>query len=226
MRSSFRALTLAIALGVSTSASAAIIDGGFEFPGSADLTMYGNNAPLGAWTVTGDPSNAVLLLSKNYAEAGITFNSHSGDYALDLTGGGNTGPGDGVYQDIATAIGQKYALTFWLGNATGDGTGNSPVYTLASSTNLVIDLNAPVPFTNGDTSAGGINWQPFTYEFVAAGTSTRIAFLNNTDGRDNYLGLDDVSVAAVPGPIVGAGLPGLVMALGGLITWRRRRIVG
>lgn len=69
-------------------------------------------------------------------------------------------------------------------------------------------------YTNIALSTGSHQFQLFVTDSCCFGGGTTASWSAASEA------------AAVPGPIVGAGLPGLVMAFGGLIAWRRCRNQG
>jgi hypothetical protein len=201
-----------------------IVNGGFETPPLNDgaFQLFGAGASnLTGWDVLGPARNSVAILDTGYHEAGVTFNAFGGQQALDITGGENTGPTAGIRQTVNTRAGQRYALSFWVGNADGRSD-----YAGASALFLGINDHLPTRFENADITAHGVNWKLFTTSFVATSGHTDILFNNGTAPRsdgtgDNYAGLDNVRLTAVPEPatwammIAGFGFSGAAL--------RRRR---
>lgn len=84
--------------------------------------------------------------------------------------------------------------------------------------------------TNGSTSISLTGEAPLTLATVAftAGAAGSLGFSFATTSADNIGPLLDnvkLDISAVPGPIMGAGLPGLIIALGTLVALRRRRVL-
>jgi len=216
-----------------------IANGDFEsapVPSSGGYTtVNGGASGVTDWTVGGVN---VLLINTNYTQslAGVSggtlhFNA-LGNTVLDITGVGNTGTTDSVTQSVATTMGQSYLLSFAVGYLYGGPT-DSPRYTSAATVGLHLNGTAVGTFTNDTPSSANtitdryVNYQTFTYGFTATGPTTQISFFNATAGSPGFVGLDNVSLVAVPEPaslaLGGIGLLG--MGAFGLVRRRRARKV-
>jgi hypothetical protein len=201
---------LVAAAATSFGASAAIVtNGSFEditnFVPDGNDTMSlgpGSNAMPG-WTVV----NGILAwIGPTNPFNGLT--AQNGGYFLDLTGYHDNVPYGGVSQSIATTVGGKYALTFWLGSSAQYGVPDSIAASAGSASGI---------FTSTDPTSNNA-WQLETLLFTATGPSTLISLVGNSG--DHYIGLDNVAVEAVPEPSTWA-----MMILGflgvGIMAYRR-----
>jgi Protein of unknown function (DUF642)/PEP-CTERM motif len=192
MKSTHILTALTFSLFASTASAELIVNGSFEAP-AIKANTWDIFPAITGWT--GTPNVEVRNAVQGTAHTGVQF--------VEL----DTDRNSGIYQDIATAIGTTYNLSFAYSPRIGQ-----PL----STNSIEVYINAMLVDTLSGNGAGltDHSWASYSYAFTAASESTRVSF--NAVGANDSLGgsLDTVSVAAVPVPasvlLLGLGLVGLV----------------
>lgn len=160
----------------------------------ANLVVNGGfeTGDFSGWTVTTAPAGSNLNVY-----AGQAFD---GNFAASFAANG--GLYDGIAQSLATTAGQEYEITFWVNNL---GIEND---------SLLIDWEGATVLNLTPLGTGLESWEQITLTVLATqnGSSFGIRGFDAQSG----IGLDAVSVVAVPAP-------GAAILLVGAVGRRRRR---
>jgi uncharacterized protein (TIGR03437 family) len=177
-----------------------LVNGSFESPtvtvgGSQNFNV--GSAGIPGWTVMGPAGEAVAIVSGSFTQSGYTVPAQDGSQWMDLTGSSSNNI-EGISQTAPTVSGKTYTLTFWVGNVSGSTFGT------ISSVGLKINGSLAGNYTNS-TPGVRMNWQKFTYSFVATSNTSVIEFDNLDPPSDNSNGLDNVDLeeggTASPAPV-------------------------
>ena len=196
-------VSVAVLLAISMPAQAGIIfQDAFESPPNspaAPVAFYTNYAPgqsFGPWTAVGVGPSSVI--SGVFQQEGILFQAQEGvgpqHQWADLAGQVSNSS-EGFKTTLVTQVGQKYNVSFWVGNVvqTSGSFGNSTTVALLINDGEVYDA------LNNQGNASLLTWQQFSWDFTATTTSTSIAFLNRDPTSDYVAALDSVVVRTVDG---------------------------
>lgn len=209
--------------------------------GSVDYYSHGTFGDFGTGTCCGHFSN---MAEGTLFNGRPVYNSSYGGPAINQLGSGNTlawweaGNLTSSNNAISTNGSGQYSANIFTPNGTGSN--NSSAFQSAIfSLSLLANTSYTLTYTGDDDVFVALGNQVISQDagIHAAGQINTVSFNTGSSNSPLKIFFADrlvteaslsftIEPAAVPGPIVGAGIPGFLMALSGIVAWRRRRRSG